>query len=123
MLAVTAAHAVWGSACGGSPVAVQWGDARTSDERSHGGYAAWTGADGRPQGEGPPALRTHCRVMLDRTLARDFVRGDSWPMYCSMIVHEFGHLTGHDHSADPSDVMFPTLSVSIPSCELMLRWA
>lgn len=30
------------------------------------------------------------------------------PLLCTTIVHEWGHLTGHKHSADPRNVMYPT---------------
>lgn len=28
---------------------------------------------------------------------------------CTVMVHEYGHLTGLDHSADPRSVMYPVL--------------
>lgn len=36
---------------------------------------------------------------------------------CVMIVHEYGHATGHPHVSDPSNVMYPALSAySVPGC-------
>jgi hypothetical protein len=30
-----------------------------------------------------------------------------WPKLCTVVEHELGHLSGHDHVADPHDVMSP----------------
>ena len=36
---------------------------------------------------------------------------------CAIIVHEFGHSTGQPHSADPNNVMYPSVSIdSVPGC-------
>lgn len=37
-----------------------------------------------------------------------------WPTWkpeylCTVIVHEVGHLEGHDHSTDPGNVMYPIM--------------
>lgn len=42
----------------------------------------------------------------------------TWPRFCTVMVHEYGHLAGHDHSSDPADVMFPTLVRIAPECAL-----
>lgn len=112
--AVAVADTVWGKPCGGTHVTIRWG----SIYADHKGTAEWTGADGRYMGDGPPELRTNCRVSIDTTFARENRKGEDWPLYCTAIVHEFGHLTGHDHSADPLDVMYPVMSVSSPRCEM-----
>lgn len=31
-----------------------------------------------------------------------------FPWFCSVYVHEYGHLLGVPHSDDPGDVMYPT---------------
>jgi hypothetical protein len=30
-----------------------------------------------------------------------------WPKFCTVVEHELGHLSGHDHVNDPHDVMSP----------------
>jgi len=40
--------------------------------------------------------------------AMTFSRGRiSWRKFCSVMVHEYGHLAGQGHSPDPADIMFP----------------
>lgn len=118
-LAMRVAAATFGTPCGGSPVSITWGDThRFAGDGQHGGWAGWTGADGRPQGDGPTNLRTRCAIRIDGTFARRARRYDwhEWALYCSVIAHEVGHLTGHEHSENPWDVMAPDLQVSAPQC-------
>jgi hypothetical protein len=39
-----------------------------------------------------------------------------WPKLCTVLVHEVGHLAGHDHVDDPDDVMYPTYMHPVPEC-------
>ena len=65
------------------------------------------------------AFVDQCHVVLDLALVGDF------PRWCSVIVHEWGHLVlgehvaafgGGAHSPDPSNVMYPVLSRTWPGC-------
>jgi hypothetical protein len=39
------------------------------------------------------------------------------PAICAAIVHEYGHLWGHDHSTDPTNVMYPVPQrAKVPGC-------
>jgi hypothetical protein len=57
-----------------------------------------------------PQQNTSCSVGFNDQQAYD------WPMLCTVFVHEFGHLTGHQHSQDQSDVMFPYYVNPIAAC-------
>jgi hypothetical protein len=35
---------------------------------------------------------------------------------CALIVHEYGHLAGYEHSTDPDDIMFPARPARYPPC-------
>jgi hypothetical protein len=41
-----------------------------------------------------------------------------WPKLCTVVEHELGHLSGHDHVNDPHDVMSPYYVFPAPECAL-----
>lgn len=47
---------------------------------------------------------TNCAIVFNSR------RWESFPRYCAVMVHEYGHLDGKHHSADPWSVMYPVLS-------------
>ncbi|HEY5196733.1 MAG TPA: matrixin family metalloprotease [Solirubrobacteraceae bacterium] len=59
---------------------------------------------------GNPAANSDCNISLN--LAQDY----SWPMLCTVVTHEIGHLTGHDHVTDQTNVMYPVYVGPIPQC-------
>jgi len=59
---------------------------------------------------GHPALNRDCAIRLNRRAPL------SWPKLCTVIVHEYGHLTGHRHSRDPRNVMSPIYGGALPRC-------
>jgi hypothetical protein len=63
-------------------------------------------ADWGIQGEAYAAsLMPGCVIVFDRKLAGE-LRDDDLSGYCQLIVHEYGHLLGHDHSDNPDDIMY-----------------
>jgi hypothetical protein len=60
---------------------------------------------------GDPEHNTLCEVTFN-------VRQDwDWPKFCTVFVHEFGHIAGHAHSDDPDDVMFAYYDgTNLPAC-------
>jgi hypothetical protein len=59
---------------------------------------------------GEPARNFDCRVEFNPRATW------TWAKFCTVLVHEFGHLTGHRHSPDPHDVMAPLLADPLPAC-------
>jgi hypothetical protein len=59
---------------------------------------------------GYPELNTDCAIVFNSQAWLP------WPRFCTVVVHEYGHLTGHPHSDDPLDVMAPTTHWTLPAC-------
>jgi hypothetical protein len=105
--AMTKARAIadqtWGyDPCGGT-VDVTWATAAPSVNAT----ATWSNPT---DAYAAPQQNTDCSVAFNDQQAYD------WPMLCTVFVHEFGHLTGHQHSSDQTDVMFPYYTQPIAVC-------
>jgi hypothetical protein len=98
------ATAQWGmDPCQGG-VAITWGTLPAGENAR----STWTN---RFRDYGDPEHNTLCSVTFNRRQDWD------WPKLCTVFVHEFGHLAGHDHSADEDNVMFPYYTgTSVPAC-------
>jgi hypothetical protein len=57
-----------------------------------------------------PATYTQCSITYNLDVDWD------WPKLCTVIEHELGHLTGHEHVGDPHDVMSPYYVYPSPEC-------
>jgi pyruvate/2-oxoglutarate dehydrogenase complex dihydrolipoamide acyltransferase (E2) component len=57
-----------------------------------------------------PATYTQCAISYNLDVDWD------WPKLCTVIEHELGHLSGHDHVNDPHDVMSPYYVYPTPEC-------
>jgi len=96
--AMSAAERHWHAVPCGGQIAMGTAAALPGGAR---GFASWD--------PGP----TNCRVTLQARYLR-IASADpraTWPMFCYLITHEFGHLLGYGHSADPSDVMDPVFDL------------
>jgi hypothetical protein len=86
-------------------VVISWGKL-PSDENAE---STWTN---QFRDYGDPEHNTLCEVTFNADQDWD------WPKLCTVFVHEFGHLAGNAHSADPDDVMFPYyVGTNLPACE------
>lgn len=77
--------------CAGN-VGFSWNDAASSRIAT----AYWSADDSRD-----PARYTDCHIVLHREAGTD------WAKFCTIVVHEVGHLTGHGHVRDRGNVMYP----------------
>jgi len=59
---------------------------------------------------GNAAANTKCTITLNQD--QDF----DWPMFCSVMVHEIGHLVGQQHTTDRTSVMYPIYVAPIAEC-------
>lgn len=65
------------------------------------------------------ALPALCTVVYNADTFDDVHFGAAayrWPMFCTLTVHEFGHLAGLGHSTDPRSVMYPVIAAPIRAC-------
>ena len=42
----------------------------------------------------------------------------SWLEFCTIMVHEYGHLAGREHSDNPRSVMYPVYARPDPRCDI-----
>jgi hypothetical protein len=93
----------WGaSPCGGA-VSVSWTDL---DPSINGSSTWWNPVSAY----GNAGANSQCKITLNQV--QDF----DWPMFCTVIVHEVGHLLGQQHTTDPASVMYPVYVSPIPQC-------
>ncbi len=97
------ALANWGTnACGGQ-VAIEWG----ADDANINARSYWANP---VSSYDTPEQNVQCRIVLNAGMTF------SWPKFCTVLVHEYGHLTGHPHTADGPDVMSPIYRAPLPAC-------
>lgn len=59
---------------------------------------------------GNAGANSRCTITFNRVQKFD------WPMFCTVMVHEIGHLNGHQHVTDEASVMYPVYVKPIPEC-------
>jgi Matrixin len=59
-----------------------------------------------------PSTYSECSITYNLDVDWD------WPKLCTVVEHELGHLSGHDHVNDPHDVMSPYYVFAAPECAL-----
>jgi hypothetical protein len=97
------AQANWGmDACNGQ-VTIAWG----VDEANINARSFWANPVSSYDN---PAQNVQCRIVFNSTMAF------SWEKFCTVVVHEYGHLTGHPHTVDGPDVMSPIYRAPLPAC-------
>ena len=97
------AAANWGTqACGGR-VTVEWG----ADEANINARSYWANPFSSYDA---PEHNTQCRIVFNASMSF------TWPKFCTVLVHEYGHLTGRPHTTDGPDVMSPIYRAPLPAC-------
>jgi hypothetical protein len=102
-LAIQIAKTTWNADPCGGQVTVTWGPL----DDSVNAQSSWT----NPQSAyDNPELNGNCSVTFNP--GADF----DWPEFCTVMVHEFGHLAGKPHSPDARDVMAAYYTIPLPTC-------
>jgi hypothetical protein len=91
-MALAAGH--WGMTPCGGQVAMNWTGALS---RGVNAQSSWAN-DVDPYAQ--PSRNVDCAIALSTRVEWD------WPMLCTVVIHEVGHLTGHDHVDDEHDLMY-----------------
>jgi hypothetical protein len=74
------------------------------------GIRGWSMWSNPVSATGNPELNENCRVSFATDGTWD------WPSFCTAMVHEYGHLLGHEHGQDPNDVMYPYYVKPVAAC-------
>ena len=98
------ARAYWGAdPCHGS-VTVRW--VRQAPDIN--ALSTWASPTADPYGD--PQANSDCAIDLNPVAAFD------WPKFCTVVVHEFGHLLGHDHDSRRGQLMSEIYTTPVASC-------
>lgn len=97
------AVAQWGAMPCNGQVTFEWG----TDDANINARSYWANPT---SAYGAPALNVQCRIVFNSQMRFD------WPKFCTVFVHELGHLAGHEHTADGPDVMSPIYRAALPAC-------
>jgi hypothetical protein len=89
--------------CGGA-VTIRW--ARQAPDIN--ALSTWSSPSADPYGD--PAGNSDCTITLNPAARFD------WPKLCTVIVHEFGHLAGHDHDPRPGRLMSELYTTPLAWC-------
>jgi|tagenome__1003787_1003787.scaffolds.fasta_scaffold20566003_2 hypothetical protein len=102
-LAIQIAKTTWNAnPCGGA-VTVEWGTLGP-DINAQSSWSNPTSAYDNPEQNGD------CTVTFNP--GADF----DWKKFCTVMVHEYGHLAGNPHSPDPNDVMAAYYTKPLQTC-------
>jgi len=58
-----------------------------------------------------PAANRDCRIEFNTIAEFD------WPKFCTVLVHEYGHLAGRPHDERPGHLMSAIYTTPLPECE------
>jgi hypothetical protein len=102
-LAIQLAKAHWGTDPCGGQVTIVW----SGLDPDINAQSSWT----NPRSAYDNAdLNSDCKVTFNPIASFD------WPKFCTVTVHEFGHLSGKPHVPDSNDVMSPYYTKPVTEC-------
>jgi Matrixin len=102
--AIGVARAHWGGDPCGGQIALSWAPADAEINAT----SAWTNPESAYD---HPQLNGDCKVTFNPNAEFD------WDKFCTVMVHEYGHLAGRPHAGDPTDVMAAYYTRPLPACQ------
>jgi hypothetical protein len=97
------ATANWGgNPCGGA-IDVSWGQ----DDPMINARSYWANPKSAYDN---PDLNMQCRIVFNVSMTF------TWEKFCTVLVHEYGHLSGKPHTADSPDLMSPIYRAPLAAC-------
>jgi len=99
---LAAAH--WGGAPCSGQVEISWAE----QEANINARSSWANPT---DPYGAPAQNFSCSVVFNPAQRWD------WPKFCTVFIHEYGHLSGQPHGADGPDVMSPFYRAPAAECD------
>jgi hypothetical protein len=98
------ARTYWGAdPCQGS-VTIRW----VRQAADINALSTWASPTTDPYGD--PDANSNCAIDLNPAAAFD------WPKFCTVVVHEFGHLLGHDHDSRRGQLMSEIYTTPLAPC-------
>lgn len=98
------AQAYWGAEPCGGTVRVRW-VRQLADINA---LSTWASPSADPYGD--PAANSNCTIDLNPAATFD------WAKFCTVVVHEYGHLLGHDHDQLPGQLMSEVYTTPLAQC-------
>jgi hypothetical protein len=124
-LATTLAERYWGATpCGGQISAHAEQPLTAGLDATTDGWVTFESSLGANDLQAPAASYTDCTIELAAwQWPTRLEMADDWNMFCLTVVHEMGHLLGHQHSLTPGSVMAPVFTdeSDVPSICLKAR--
>jgi hypothetical protein len=117
-LATTLAERYWGTVPCGGQVSVQADQPLAAGmDATTDGWVTFESSLGPNNLQAPARSYTQCAISLAHwQWPTQAEQAGGWNMFCLTVVHEMGHLLGHQHSLTPGSVMAPVFTdeASVP---------